>query len=209
MTPTTPHPTLDIAGLEATLRGQRRELAEQGSRLGHMEKDAQARNAALEQAEAPRQELEGLLAERESALATREAELAEALKAHEAELKRARQLHATELAQAQKACDELQTAKDRLQKIALEREHELTRLTTESERQRIELLQGIDEREGRIGKLEADLAALQEQHAQLDQAKRELDGHLNERTARLESLSEALKDLENGIRRASDLTRPV
>lgn len=178
---------VDIAGLEATLRGQRRELAEQGSRLGHMEKEAQARTAALEQAEARRQELEAQLAEREGSLAARD----------------------EELARTQQALEELRTAKDRIHKIALEREQELTRLAGESERQRLELLQGIDEREARLARLEADLAALQERHSHLEQEKRELDGHLNERTARLEALSEALRDLENGIRRASDLTRPV
>lgn len=178
---------VDIAGLEATLRGQRRELAEQGSRLGHMEREALARTAALEQADVRRQELEGLLAEREAALAGRDAELA----------------------RAQQGLDELRSAKERLHKIALEREQELTRLSGESERQRLELLQGIDEREARLAKLEAELAALQERHGRLELEKRDLDGHLNERTARLEALSEALKDLENGIRRASDLTRPV
>ena len=44
--------------------------------------------------------------------------------------------------------------------------------------------------------------------AQLEREKRELEGQLNEKAARLESLGQALQDLEQGLRRASDLTRP-
>jgi len=77
------------------------------------------------------------------------------------------------------------------------------------EKLQMELMQGIDEREAHLNRLNAGIDAQRERIASLDAEKRELEGHLNEKSARLEALSEAVADLETGIRRASDLTRPV
>jgi prefoldin subunit 5 len=52
------------------------------------------------------------------------------------------------------------------------------------------------------------MEAQKEQMEGLGREKQALEGHLSERSARLEALTGAISDLENGIRRASDLTRP-
>ncbi len=171
---------VDLAGLEATLRGQRRELADQGGRLGGLTRECENLQAKLTEHEARRLELDATLLEKESLL--------QSLGTEAAELRQIRQ--------------------DQEQRLS-ELEKEMTRLVSLHEQQRLELLQGIDEREGHLNRLNASIDVQRDRIAALDREKRELEGHLNERSARLEALSAAVADLETGIRRASDLTRPV
>lgn len=171
---------VDIAGLEATLRGQRRELADQGGRLGGLTRECEAMQAKLTEHEARRLELDATLLEKESLLQT--------LGTEAAELRQIRQ--------------------DQEQRLA-DLEREMARMVSVHEQQRLELMQGIDEREGHLNRLNASIDVQRERIAALDREKRELEGHLNEKSARLDALSEAVADLETGIRRASDLTRPV
>ncbi len=129
------------------------------------------------------QAAEALVQEREAALAEREAALAASEEAH-----------ARTRTQLEGTCAEL--------------ERQMARTVSEFESQKMELLHGIDEREAQLGRLGGNLEASQERVAQLEREKRELEGQLNEKAARLESLGQALQDLEQGLRRASDLTRP-
>jgi len=171
---------VDIAGLEATLRGQRRELADQGGRLGGLTRECETMQAKLTEHEARRLELDATLLEKESLLQT--------LGTEAAELRQIRQEQEQRLAGLEK---------------------EMARLVSVHEQQRLELMQGIDEREGHLNRLNASIDVQRDRIAALDREKRELEGHLNEKSARLDALSEAVADLETGIRRASDLTRPV
>lgn len=171
---------VDLAGLEATLRGQRRELADQGGRLGGLTRECETMQAKLTEHEARRLELDATLLEKESLLQT--------LGTEAAELRQIRQEQEQRLAGLEK---------------------EMARLVSVHEQQRLELMQGIDEREGHLNRLNASIDVQRDRIAALDREKRELEGHLNEKSARLDALSEAVADLETGIRRASDLTRPV
>jgi len=171
---------VDLAGLEATLRGQRRELADQGGRLGGLTRECETMQAKLTENEARRLELDATLLEKESLL--------QSLGTEAAELRQVRQDQEQRLAEMQK---------------------EIARLVSVHDQQRLELMQGIDEREGHLNRLNASIDVQRDRIAALDREKRELEGHLNEKSARLDALSEAVADLETGIRRASDLTRPV
>jgi chromosome segregation ATPase len=171
---------VDIAGLEATLRGQRRELADQSGRLGSLSRECETMQTRLAEHESRRLELEASLLEKDSQLQSTNAEAAE--------LRRVRQDLEARLAQAEK---------------------ELARIVVDHEKQQMELMQGIDEREAHLNRLNAGIDAQRERIANLEREKREIEGHLNEKSSRLAALSGAVSDLEAGIRRASDLTRPV
>ena len=69
-------------------------------------------------------------------------------------------------------------------------------------------MKGVDEREAQIARLNESLAGLRDRSEALEREKQALEGNLSERSARLEALTGAITDLENSIRRASDLTRP-
>lgn len=288
----------DVAGLEGTLRGQRRELAEQGMRLQDLEKESLELNARTAVAEnrvvelenglnAMREEAEGLQRELEATrnLLQEKGELAAQaeLRADEQELRAAelkekleqseaeREVFRTDLEACQARLAEAETELAEKSTLALRQEQELaalgeqfeaarstrdrqaeelvelrsnleamestlltrlqelenlsserdqalfrcveleervTREAQENEAQRMELLAGIDERESVISRTRAAVTDLETQVSSLESEKRDLDGLLNERTARLDSLTEVIADLEAGIRRASDLTRP-
>lgn len=221
---------VDLAGLEATLRGQRRELAEQAGRLGSLTRECEAmlnragaaegrcaeleaslkeRDDLLETARAEAAELRELRARMEAELADKEALLVSTCEARDARIEELDRAHAEE---AQALREEAAGFSGQVEKLTMElaqRQEELGQLVAGHESQRMELMQGIDEREAQIGRLNGSLDALQQQVAELERGKRELEGHLNEKAARLESLNEVLAGLHDGLRRASDLTRPV
>ena len=288
----------DVAGLEGTLRGQRRELAEQGMRLQALEKEAlemKARTEAaegrvgeletlhseiraqaqslqgeleaaqvvaqeqaaqlaqaetqnddlelklagfrdrLEQAEAEREVYRTDLEDCQERLSQAETKLAEkstlALRQEQdllalgeqfeaarstrdrqaeelAELRGNWEAMETRLASRQTEAESLTAERDRHLARTGELETMLTQANSDHEAQRMELLAGLDEREAALARAHSSLEALRSQVAQLEQEKLELDGNLNERTARLDSLITVISDLEAGIRKASDLTRP-
>nr|WP_320132818.1 response regulator [uncultured Holophaga sp.] len=309
----------DVAGLEGTLRGQRRELAEQGIRLQDLEAESQDLKARTETAEQRSNELESQLAEarqesgdlkaeleqtrrqleeksslltqtesRADELEVRGVELQAKLEETEAErrvcagdletsqgrlsqtetelaekstlvlrleqelaamseqfeaARSVRDRQAEELSALQQQLEEAWATRDRLssegdtlrseleksraeaqssqallEQAAAERdrfqadhkalEERLAQEGRDHEAQRTELLAGIDERESALMDLRVQLSTLETRSAALESEKRELEGHLNERSARLDSLTGVISDLEAGIRRASDLTRP-
>lgn len=104
---------------------------------------------------------------------------------------------------------ELRGLRQTLESSLANLEKEMAGAVSLHEKQKLELMQGIDEREAHLNRLNASIDAQRERIASLEREKRELEGHLNEKSARLDALSEAVADLETGIRRASDLTRPV
>lgn len=198
---------VDVAGLEATLRGQRRELADQGSRLGSLTRECENMQAKLTQQDERIQELARVLSEKMQILAEREHELSESRAAVE-------RLEAT-LASKEKAFEErehhiaqLRNTKDQLEIHCEELEQDMAKIVSQHEKQQLELMKGVDEREAQITRLNESLAGLKDRSDALEREKQALEGSLNERSARLEALTGAITDLENSIRRASDLTRP-
>lgn len=198
---------VDVAGFEATLRGQRRELADQGGRLGSLTRECENLQTKLTQLDERTQELARVLSEKMQVLAERDDEISE--------LRRGTQEQEKTLAETTQLLEDrerdivqLRNTKDQLGIHCEDLEREMTMLVNQHEQQQLELMKGVDEREAQIGRLNSTLEALHEQIANLGREKQVLEGNLNERSARLEALTGAITDLENSIRRASDLTRP-
>jgi len=171
---------VDVAGLEATLRGQRRELASLESRLNILTREHQTQKEKLDSHESSVEELQSTLLERDKTLLDKNKELVD-----------------------------LRSAEDKARTRCAELEKEITQLTNQHERQQMELLRGLDEKEATVARLNATLESQRERITNLEREKQSVEGHLNEATARLDALTGAIGDLENNIRRASDLTRPV
>jgi predicted nucleic acid-binding Zn-ribbon protein len=103
---------------------------------------------------------------------------------------------------------QLRNTKEQLEIHCEELDREISRINAQYEAQQLELMKGVDERDAQLARLNEAFARLQERHAGLEREKQSLEGNLSERSARLEALTGAISDLENSIRRASDLTRP-
>lgn len=198
---------VDVAGFEATLRGQRRELADQGGRLGTLSRECENLQNKLTQQDERTQELARALSEKMQVLAERDHEISvlqQAADAQERMLAEKTQL----IEDRERDVAQLRNTKEQLDVHCEDLERELTRLGNQHEAQQLELMKGVEEREAQIGHLNATVETQREQIANLEREKLSLDGNLSERSARLEALTGAIADLENSIRRASDLTRP-
>jgi chromosome segregation ATPase len=171
---------VDVGGLEATLRAQRRELANLENRLGTLTKENQSQKEQIEGHESEMEHLTSTVRDRDQALQERDRQLSD-----------------------------LKSSEEKARNRNGELEKEVDQLKTQHERQQMELLRGLDEKETVIGRLNATLESQRERIGTLEHEKQKLEGNLNEQTARLEALTGAISDLENNIRRASDLTRPV
>jgi chromosome segregation ATPase/CheY-like chemotaxis protein len=198
---------VDVAGFEATLRGQRRELAEQGGRLGSLTRECEVLQAQLARQDERIQELARLLSEKMQILAERDFEISEVKKAAQ-EQEKALAERSQILEDREKDVLQLRNTKDQLELHCEDMERDMARIVTQHECQQLELMKGVDEREAQIGQLNAAMEGLREQLACLAREKQALEGNLSERSARLDALTGAISDLEAGIRRASDLTRP-
>jgi len=216
---------VDVAGLEATLRAQRRELAEQEDRMRAQVRETESIRENIQGLEARAAELQNLNSELEARSKELEFRGSEQ-EAWIAELETRNQGQETILTERLQEISHLRASAEELRSgmASIEDRHaqELDELrgrmdALEQERQqqnaqfevqKLELLSGLDEKEALVGRLNANLEAQRERLESLEREKRELEGHVNERAARLEALTGAIADLENGIRRASDLTRP-
>lgn len=155
---------LELAGLEATMRGQGRDLAELGLRL---------------------QQLEGELAA--SQAQTRERE--EQIEARQGEL----QLQRAEVAQLVAQLAELRQVLDEA--------------TIQHEGERLELMNGLDQKEAELQRLNQALADQQDAHLALEREKQSLHGQLSEHRDRLQNLDALLQEIQDKLRRGSDLAR--
>lgn len=171
---------VDVGGLEATLRAQRRELANLENRLGTLSKENQTQKEQIDGHDSALEQLRTLVQNRDQTLQERDRRLSD-----------------------------LSSSEEKARARSAELEKEVDQLKTQHERQQMELLRGLDEKETMIGRLNATLESQRERIGTLEHEKQKLEGNLNEQTARLEALTGAISDLENNIRRASDLTRPV
>jgi chromosome segregation ATPase len=155
---------LEAAGLEATLRGQGRDLAELGEQLRQREAELGASQ-------------------------TRVLERDQQLLAQEETLQRQ---------QEEKLHLEAQLAGIR---------QELNEARILHEGQQLELMNGLDQKEAVITRLNQALMDQQEAHATLDREKQALHGQLSEHRDRLQNLDGLLQEIQDKLRRGSDLAR--
>jgi chromosome segregation ATPase len=154
---------LEIAGLEATLRSQGRELAEQGVLLQQREQEAEAIRAQV--------------LERDEQLQAKGAEL---------------QQHLEEIARLAAQLAELRQGFDQ------------ARLQHESEQ--LELMSGLDLKEAEVTQLNETLAEQREAREGVEREKQAIQGQLAEHRDRLQSLHGLLAEIQEQLRRGSDLT---
>ena len=155
---------LELAGLEATMRGQGRDLAEIGERL--------------QQAEAENEGLREGLAERDRRLDAQEQEV----RRLEAELRDM----AGQLAESRQQLDEA---------------------SIQHEGERLELMNGLDQKEAELGRMAQVLQAQQEAHAALEGEKQAVEARLVEHRERLGQVDDLLQEVAERLRRGSDLAR--
>ena len=162
---------MEMAGLEATLRGQGRDLAEVGDQLRQREAELAASQAAHAASEAS-------LAEREQELLAKE----EILQQHVGEVARL----TTELANLHQ---------------------DFSAATIQHEGERLELMNGLDQKDAELARLNQALAEQAQAHGELEREKQAIHGQLAEHRDRLQNLDGLLKDIQDQLRRGSDLVR--
>ena len=155
---------LELAGLEATLRGQGRDLAELGTQLRQREGELEASQALV---------LEG-----EQQLLARQ----EVVQQHQDEI-----AHLT------------------FQLGGMRQELDEARIQHEGER--LELLDGLDHKDAEIARLNQALTAQQEAHATVEREKQAVHGQLSDHRDRLKNLDVLLQEIQDKLRRGSDLAR--
>jgi DNA-binding response OmpR family regulator len=155
---------LELAGLEATMRGQGRDLAELGVQLRQLEADLAASQARV--------------LERDQQLAARQ----EVVQQHLEEITRL----AGQLA-------------------AIKQEQDESRVLHEG--QQLELMHGLDEKETEISRLNQLVADQLETYAAVEREKQTLSGQLSEHRDRLQNLDGLLQEIQDKLRRGSDLAR--
>jgi hypothetical protein len=94
-----------------------------------------------------------------------------------------------------------------LEASALELRQELEALAENHDRQQMELLAAIDDREARLGRMEETLNAQREQILLLEQEKETTAGQLQLRAERWLALIGRLADLESQVHQAVELTK--
>jgi chromosome segregation ATPase len=75
------------------------------------------------------------------------------------------------------------------------------------EGERLELMQGLDRKEAEIARLNQALTDQQEAHAILEREKQAIHGQLSEHRDRLQNLDGLLREIQDKLRRGSDLAR--
>ena len=107
------------------------------------------------------------------------------------------------------------------QEIIQQHQEEITHLTgqvaaaqqklgeakTLHESERLELMNGLDHKDAEISRLNQALTDLQEAHAVLEREKQAIHGQLAEHRDRLQSLDGLLQEIQDKLRRGSDLAR--
>lgn len=155
---------LEVAGLEATMRGQGRDLAELGVRLKQVEADLEAARTKI--------------LDREQQLLSRE----EVIHQHQEEITQL----SSQLAALRQSIDE-------------------ARIQHEGER--LELMNGLDHKDAEINRLNRSLGDQQEAYLALEREKQAVQGQASEHKDRLQNLDGLLQDIQDKLRRGSDLAR--
>ena len=155
---------LELAGLEATMRGQGRDLAELGDQLRQRDAELAARQARV--------------LERDQQLLARQ----EVVQQHLEEVTRL----AGQLAAAKQEQDE-------------------SRILHEG--QQLELMHGLDEKEAELIRVNQLVADQLEAYAAVEREKQTLHGQLAEHRDRLQHLDGLLQEIQDKLRRGSELAR--
>ncbi|WP_243384971.1 response regulator [Geothrix alkalitolerans] len=177
------------------------------------DRDLAAARQEAEDARAASDRLEKDLAALKSAMQVQEREQAD-LKAR---LKQAEAKLAASVAGAQEREQELQSSQEALQ----QREKEALRLTSQvaglrqqldealvqHDGERLELMNGMDQKETELARLKQELAEQREAHAVLEREKQAAYGQLSEHRDRLRNLDNLLREVQDHLRRGSDLAK--
>lgn len=155
---------LEIAGLEATMRGQGRDLAELG--------------ALLRQREAELEASRGQILDKDQQLLAKQ----EVIQQHEEEI--------THLAA------QLSVVRQDLNEAKIQHEGE-----------RLELMHGLDHKDVELHRLNQALTDQQEAHGSLEREKQAVLGQLSEHRDRLQNLDGLFQEIQDKLRRGSDLAR--
>ena len=84
---------------------------------------------------------------------------------------------------------------------------EVDEATIQHEGERLELMNGLDQKEGEIARLNQILAEQQEAHGLLEREKQAVHGQLSEHRDRLQNLDGLLQEIQDKLRRGSDLAK--
>ena len=155
---------LEMAGLEATMRGQGRDLAELGTQLRQREAELESSQSQI--------------------------------------LERDQQLLAK-----QEIIQQLQEEITHLTGQLAVSQQKLGEANTLHEGERLELMKGLDRKEAEISRLNQVLTDQQEAHAVLEREKQAIHGQLSEHRDRLQNLNGLLQEIQDKVRRGSDLAR--
>lgn len=134
-----------------------------------------------------------------------------------ARLKQAEAELAASVADAREREQELQSCQEALQ----QREKEALRLTSQvaglrqqldetlvqHDGERLELMNGMDQKEAELARLKQDLAEQREAHASIEREKQAAYGQLSEHRDRLRNLDTLLREIQDHLRRGSDLAK--
>jgi len=109
------------------------------------------------------------------------------------------------LGELEAKCGDCTVNRERLQESFAALEREVATLEANHERQQLELLAGIDERDGQLARLNATLDAQQERLLTLERQKGESVARAQAQTDRLRTLHGLLAELEGKAREGLDL----
>jgi len=169
---------LNLAGLEVAMQAQERDLTELGDRLRQAEADFEGSRVRLQEGEQQIQALHGQLQEGEQ---------------------------------------QIQTLHEQLQ----ERQEEITRLTVQAaglrqqidestiqhDGERLELMNGLDQKDAELARVTRTLTEQREAYAALEREKQAAHGQLSEHRDRLQNLDALLQEVQEHLRRGSDLAK--
>ncbi|WP_243288574.1 response regulator [Geothrix terrae] len=182
----------EIAARDRDLAAARQEAEDARATSDRLQKDLAALKAATQAQEREQTELKARLKQAEAKLAA-------------------------SVAGAQEREQELQSCQEALQ----QREKEALRLTSQvaglrqqldetlvqHDGERLELMNGMDQKEAELARVKQELAEQREAHAVLEREKQAAYGQLSEHRDRLRNLDTLLREVQDHLRRGSDLAK--
>ncbi len=84
---------------------------------------------------------------------------------------------------------------------------QLDEILVQHDGERLELMNGMDQKEAELARLKQDLAEQREAHAALEREKQAAYGQLSEHRDRLRNLDTLLREIQDHLRRGSDLAK--
>ncbi|MFN7958697.1 MAG: response regulator [Holophagaceae bacterium] len=169
---------LEVVGFKERAHGYQLEIAGLEATLRGQGRDLAELGARLRQVETELEASQALVLERDQQLVARQ----ELLQQQQEEVARL----STQLAALRQEVDEMNILHDG---------------------QRLELMNGLDQKEAEIMRLNLVITQHQESHATLEREKQAVHGQLSEHRDRLQNLDGLLQEIQDKLRRGSDLAR--